>query len=81
MWKIKIVLYMEIEFFSILCERVEEEVIEVFVKNLNDLLMVVLVGVKIIMGLDSGLCIGVKVVVVDKIGKVLVINMIFFYVL
>lgn len=72
---------MEIEFFSVFCECVEEEVIEVFVKNLNDLLMVVFVGVKIIMGLDLGLRIGVKVVVVDSMGKVVVINIIFLYVL
>lgn len=60
--------YLEIELLGELWECVEVEVICVFVYNLKDLLMVVLVGFCVIMGFDFGLCIGVKVVVVDVIG-------------
>lgn len=66
---------------SVMKECVEIEVIEVFVINLKDLLMVVLVGFCVILGFDLGLCIGCKVVVVDVTGKVLVIDMIYLYVL
>lgn len=76
-WKIKISLHMETELFSALRERAEEEAIEVFAKNLNDLLMAAPAGAKTTMGLDPGLRTGVKVAVVDKTGKVLTTNTIF----
>ncbi len=76
-WKIKIALHMETELFSTLRERAEEEAIEVFAKNLNDLLMAAPAGAKTTMGLDPGLRTGVKVAVVDKTGKVLATNTIF----
>ena len=76
-WKIKISLHMETELFSALRERAEEEAIEVFAKNLNDLLMAAPAGAKTTMGLDPGLRTGVKVAIVDKTGKVLTTNTIF----
>ena len=76
-WKIKIGLHMETELFSALRERAEEEAIEVFAKNLNDLLMAAPAGAKTTMGLDPGLRTGVKVAVVDKTGKVVATNTIF----
>jgi len=76
-WKIKIGLHMETELFSALRERAEEEAIEVFAKNLNDLLMAAPAGAKTTMGLDPGLRTGVKVAVVDNTGKVLATNTIF----
>ncbi len=76
-WKIKIALHMETELFSALRERAEEEAIEVFAKNLNDLLMAAPAGAKTTMGLDPGLRTGVKVAVVDKTGKVVATNTIF----
>ena len=76
-WKIKIGLHMETELFSALRERAEEEAIEVFAKNLNDLLMAAPAGAKTTMGLDPGLRTGVKVAVVDSTGKVLATNTIF----
>lgn len=76
-WKIKIALHMETELFSALRERAEEEAINVFAKNLNDLLMAAPAGAKTTMGLDPGLRTGVKVAVVDKTGKVLATNTIF----
>ena len=76
-WKIKIALHMETELFSSLRERAEEEAIEVFAKNLNDLLMAAPAGAKTTMGLDPGLRTGVKVAIVDKTGKVVAKNTIF----
>ena len=68
---------METELFSALRERAEEEAIEVFAKNLNDLLMAAPAGAKTTMGLDPGLRTGVKVAVVDSTGKVVATNTIF----
>ncbi|GGW90915.1 Tex family protein [Alteromonas halophila] len=76
-WKIKIALHMETEFFAGLRERAEEEAIDVFAKNLNDLLMAAPAGAKTTMGLDPGLRTGVKVAVVDATGKVVATNTIF----
>lgn len=76
-WKIKISLHMETELFGALREKAEEEAINVFAKNLNDLLMAAPAGAKTTMGLDPGLRTGVKVAVVDKTGKVLAANTIF----
>lgn len=69
-WKIKIALHMETELFGQLREKAEEEAINVFAKNLNDLLMAAPAGAKVTMGLDPGLRTGVKVAIVDATGKV-----------
>lgn len=76
-WKIKISLHMETELFSALREQAEEEAINVFAKNLNDLLMAAPAGAKTTMGLDPGLRTGVKVAIVDATGKVVATNTIF----
>lgn len=80
-WKVKFYIYLEIDLFGEFCDGVEDEVISVFVCNLYDLLLVVLVGLCVIFGFDLGLCIGVKVVVVDVIGKLLDIVIVYLYVL
>lgn len=76
-WRVKILLHMETEQFGALRERAEQEAIEVFAKNLNDLLMAAPAGPKVTMGLDPGLRTGVKVAVVDHTGKVLDTNTIY----
>ena len=76
-WRVKILLHMESELFGALRERAEEEAIQVFAKNLNDLLMAAPAGAKTTMGLDPGLRTGVKVAVVDKTGKVVATNTIY----
>lgn len=76
-WKIKISLHMETELFGTLRERAEEEAINVFAKNLNDLLMAAPAGARVTLGLDPGLRTGVKVAVVDQTGKILTTNTIF----
>lgn len=69
-WKAKLSLHMETELFGALKEKAEEEAIQVFAKNLNDLLMAAPAGAKVTMGLDPGLRTGVKVAIVDNTGKV-----------
>lgn len=68
-WKIKILLHMETELMSQLRERAETEAIEVFARNMSDLLMAAPAGLRATMGLDPGLRTGVKVAVVDSTGK------------
>ncbi|MGL5048921.1 MAG: Tex-like N-terminal domain-containing protein, partial [Shewanella sp.] len=70
-WRIKIALQMETEFISQMRERAEAEAINVFARNLGDLLMAAPAGAKATMGLDPGLRTGVKVAVVDNTGKML----------
>lgn len=76
-WKIKLSLHMETELFGALREKAEEEAIQVFAKNLNDLLMAAPAGAKVTMGLDPGLRTGVKVAIVDETGKVVATNTIY----
>lgn len=76
-WRVKILLHMENEMFGALRERAEQEAIQVFAKNLNDLLMAAPAGAKTTLGLDPGLRTGVKVAIVDPTGKVLATNTIF----
>jgi uncharacterized protein len=76
-WKIKILLSLETELFNSLREKAESEAINVFAKNLNDLLMAAPAGPKVTMGLDPGIRTGVKVAVVDQTGKVLATATIF----
>ncbi len=47
-------------------ERAEEEAINVFARNLHDLLMAAPAGLRATLGLDPGLRTGVKVAVVDR---------------
>jgi uncharacterized protein len=76
-WRVKIMLSMETEMFGNVRDRAEFEAIQVFAKNLNDLLMAAPAGAKTTMGLDPGLRTGVKVAVVDATGKVLTTSTIF----
>ena len=52
-------------------ERAEEEAIQVFARNLKDLLLAAPAGSRPTMGLDPGIRTGVKVAVVDATGKLL----------
>jgi uncharacterized protein len=70
-WRIKIALHLETELVAKLREAAEEEAIQVFARNLHDLLLAAPAGPKRILGLDPGLRTGVKVAVVDETGKVL----------
>ncbi|WP_041421477.1 Tex family protein [Shewanella sediminis] len=68
-WRIKIALQMETEFLAKMREQAESEAINVFAKNLGDLLMAAPAGAKATLGLDPGLRSGVKVAIVNNTGK------------
>jgi len=70
-WRTKVSLRIELELFVRLRENADSEAIRVFGENLRDLLLAAPAGMRVCMGLDPGLRTGVKVVVVDKTGKLL----------
>ena len=76
-WRIKLLMQLENELISNLREAAEIEAIDVFAKNLNDLLMAAPGGAKVTLALDPGLRTGVKVAVVDGTGKLLAYDTIY----
>ncbi|MCR9191414.1 MAG: RNA-binding transcriptional accessory protein [Gammaproteobacteria bacterium] len=70
-WSTKLWSKLELELFNRLREMADEDAIDVFAKNLRDLLLAAPAGAKVIMGLDPGIRTGVKGVVVDATGRVL----------
>ncbi|SFN43005.1 uncharacterized protein SAMN05216516_10799 [Izhakiella capsodis] len=76
-WRIKVLLHLETELMGVVRERAEEEAINVFARNLHDLLMAAPAGQRATMGLDPGLRTGVKVAVVDATGKLVATDTIY----
>ncbi len=76
-WRIKVALQMETEFIAKLREQAETEAINVFARNLGDLLMAAPAGAKCTLGLDPGLRTGVKVAIVNNTGKLVAHSTIF----
>ena len=76
-WKVKLALHLESEFLGTMREKAETQAIDVFAKNLKDLLMAAPAGPRVTMGIDPGLRTGCKVAVVDATGKLLTTNTIF----
>ncbi len=70
-WRVKLSLHLQLDLMGELRERAEEEAIQVFARNLKDLLLAAPAGSRATMGLDPGIRTGVKVAVVDGTGKVL----------
>lgn len=68
-WRIKVLLHLETELMGTVREHAEDEAINVFARNMHDLLMAAPAGMRATMGLDPGLRTGVKVAVVDATGK------------
>src|SRR3569623_2332048 len=69
-WRVKVFMHLETELMTGLREKAEIEAINVFARNLKDLLLAAPAGPRATMGLDPGLRTGVKVAVVDATGKV-----------
>ena len=69
-WRVKLTTHIETDLLSDLREKAEAEAIEVFAKNLKDLLLAAPAGEKATIGLDPGLRTGVKVAVVNATGQV-----------
>ncbi|OTA20518.1 30S ribosomal protein S1 [Xenorhabdus beddingii] len=76
-WRIKVLLHLETELMGTLREKAEDEAINVFARNLHDLLMAAPAGMRATMGLDPGLRTGVKVAVVDATGKLIATDTIY----
>lgn len=70
-WKIKLLTKLELELLTRLREMADEEAIQVFARNLRDLLLAAPAGQQVTIGLDPGIRTGVKVVVIDATGKLL----------
>ena len=70
-WRVKIHNHLQTDILSDLRERAEEDAIEVFARNIKDLLLAAPAGKKVTLGLDPGLRTGVKLCVVDETGRVL----------
>ncbi|UUE36751.1 RNA-binding transcriptional accessory protein [Pectobacterium aroidearum] len=76
-WRIKILLHLETELMGSVREKAEDEAINVFARNMHDLLMAAPAGMRATMGLDPGLRTGVKVAVVDATGKLVATDTIY----
>jgi len=70
-WRVKLSLSLSLDLMRDLRERAEEEAINVFARNLKDLLLAAPAGSRATMGLDPGIRTGVKVAIVDGTGKLL----------
>ena len=68
-WRAKLHLHLLLDLFSQAREKAEAEAIAIFGDNLKDLLLAAPAGARTVMGLDPGIRTGVKVVVVDRTGK------------
>jgi uncharacterized protein len=70
-WRVKLKTSLTLDLMGEIRERAEAEAINVFARNLKDLLLAAPAGGKATMGLDPGIRTGVKVAIVDATGKVL----------
>ncbi len=68
-WRVKLSLTMYMDLMGELRRRAHEEAIDVFARNLRDLLLAAPAGPRPTLGLDPGIRTGVKVAVVDATGK------------
>ena len=70
-WRVKLSLHLSLDLMRDLRERADEEAINVFARNLKDLLLAAPAGTRPTMGLDPGIRTGVKVAVADATGKLI----------
>lgn len=70
-WRVKMQSHLQTDFLTEIRERAETDAIEVFAKNIKDLLLAAPAGKKVTIGMDPGLRTGVKLAAVDATGKVL----------
>ena len=69
-WRIKLYNSLENEILALLKEKAQADAIQVFGKNLKDLLLAAPAGAKPTMGLDPGIRTGVKVAIVNATSQV-----------
>jgi uncharacterized protein len=70
-WRIKLSLTMFMDLLTDLRRRSHATAIEVFARNLRDLLLAAPAGARTTLGLDPGIRTGCKIAVVDETGKLL----------
>jgi uncharacterized protein len=70
-WRVKLSMSLSLDLMREVRERAEEEAINVFARNLKDLLLAAPAGSRPTMGLDPGIRTGVKVAIIDGTGKLL----------
>ncbi len=70
-WRVKLSLSMFMDLLTDLRRRSHATAIEVFARNLRDLLLAAPAGARATLGLDPGIRTGCKVAVVDETGKLL----------
>ena len=70
-WRVKLSITMMIDLLGDLRARAQEEAIQVFARNLKDLLLAAPAGARPTLGLDPGIRTGVKAAVIDATGKLL----------
>jgi len=70
-WRVKLSTHLSVDLMTELRQRAELEAIEVFARNLKDLLLAAPAGSRATMGLDPGIRTGVKVAIIDGTGKLL----------
>lgn len=69
-WRIKLSTTMMLDLLADLRSRAHQEAIDVFARNLKDLLLAAPAGPRATLGLDPGIRTGVKAAVVDATGRV-----------
>lgn len=70
-WRVKLSNSLSLDLMREMRERAEDEAINVFARNLKDLLLAAPAGSRVTLGLDPGIRTGVKVAAVDGTGKLL----------
>ena len=70
-WKVKLSLSMFMDLMTDLRRRAHAAAIDVFARNLRDLLLAAPAGARATLGLDPGIRTGCKIAVVDETGKLL----------
>lgn len=70
-WKQKLFNSLSTELLGNLREQAESQAINVFAKNLSDVLLAAPAGAKVTMGIDPGLRTGCKLAIIDGTGKLL----------
>ena len=76
-WRIKLRTSLTLDLMGEVRERAETGAIQVFARNLKDLLLAAPAGGKATMGLDPGIRTGCKVAVVDATGKVVATEVVY----
>ncbi len=76
-WRVKLFTRLDLELTTQVREQAEEEAIRVFAHNIKDLLLAAPAGRLPMIGLDPGLRTGVKLALVDAIGKVVMTDTIY----